>query len=98
MRGRAGFVTWMVRVQPHGQPKLGVVNVPYTSSTVKAYGRPGTGTAEWDSAHSSRQPPSAVPHRGRFSTGVNSLSFNDNPPAGIRPAATSLVSSTRKCP
>lgn len=42
MRGYAGPATWISRAQPHGQPKLGSVNVPYTSSVVSANGRPGT--------------------------------------------------------
>src|SRR6266545_4726995 len=45
--GRRGWAMFQVRTQPHGQPKDGAVNVPYTSSMVMANGRPGSGTAEW---------------------------------------------------
>src|SRR5262249_9900113 len=36
----------MIRAHPHGQPKLGSVNVPYTSSVVRAKWVPGIGIAE----------------------------------------------------
>lgn len=82
MCGRRGRAVLISRIQPHGQPKLGTVNFPYTSSTVSANGRPGTGTAECVSAHSIVQPPpSAVPHLGRFSIGVEQLVVQGQHPA-----------------
>src|SRR5262249_23614510 len=47
MTGCAASVTSIRRGQPHRQPWLSKVNVPYPSSVVSASRRLGTCTAEW---------------------------------------------------
>src|SRR6266511_3737905 len=95
--GRRGWAMFQVRTQPHGQPKDGAVNVPYTSSMVMANGRPGSGTAEWLSAQPAGVWPAQcgpVPHVGN-GTVVSRSSLSDSTvPAGTSPLATLLVSST----
>src|SRR6266545_1180197 len=95
--GRRGWAMFQVRTQPHGQPKDGAVNVPYTSSMVMANGRPGSGTAEWLSAQPAGVWPAQcgpVPHVGN-GTVVSRSSLSDSTvPAGTSPLATLLVSPT----
>src|SRR5258708_19936802 len=47
IKGLVGSDTSISRAQPHLQPWLSKVKVPYTSSVVSASCRPGTWTAEW---------------------------------------------------
>src|SRR5918994_5912051 len=90
-RGSAGLPTWIARAQPHGQPKSGSVNVPYTSSVTNENGRPGNGTAEC--------PGFGLSQVGWFPTGVSRLSLRLSTSPGVRlPSATSLVSRIRKKP
>src|ERR671935_375837 len=93
MRGVRGCAMFHSRAQPHGQPKEDTVNVPYTSSIVSANGRPGSGTAEWLSAHPAAVWPGhcgPVPQVGN-GAGVMSLSLRLTKWSSVS-AATSLVS------
>src|SRR6266542_3239679 len=99
--GRRGWAMFQVRTQPHGQPKDGAVNVPYTSSMVMANGRPGSGTAEWLSAQPAGVWPAQcgpVPQVGNGTVVSRSSLSEATVPAGIWLLATLLVSSTPNPP
>src|ERR671930_245980 len=101
IEGAAGLRTSIRRIQPHGQPKLLTVNVPYNSSTESANGRPGIGTAEWLSEQPAAVWPSQcgpVP-QVRNGTGVSRSSFRlSTVPGGIWFRAILLVSRIPKPP
>src|SRR6266571_6554940 len=73
MVGWVGSETLIRRAQPQGQPKLGSVKVPYTSSVVRANERPGTCTAEWPLGQAFEQG-TGLPQMGRFAGSVSSRS------------------------
>src|SRR6266511_3217247 len=96
--GRRGWAMFQVRTQPHGQPKDGAVNVPYTSSMVMANGRPGSGTAEWLSAQPAGVWPAQcgpVPHVGDGTLGYFAGVEHAEPTAQVREVGPGAVDGRR---
>src|ERR1700674_3474731 len=95
----------MSRSQPHGQPNLGSVKVPYTSSVVTTSGRPGTFTAEWPFAHSFRQllgtargSAGVCPHTGLLTGEVMRSPLRDSTSPGVVFFTTDAVFKMRNWP
>src|ERR1022692_1641107 len=95
----------MSRSQPHGQPNLGSVNVPYTSSVVRTNCRPGTFTAEWPFAHAFLQlagtacgSAGVCPQTGLSQGDVIRSPLSESTLPGDVSFATAAVFKMRNCP
>src|SRR5271166_281302 len=95
----------MSRSQPHGQPNLGSVKVPYTSSVVTTSGRPGTFTAECPFAHAFLQfsgtacgSAGVCPHTGLCNGEVMRSPLSESTPPGEVSLATDVVFKARNWP
>src|SRR5712691_1318144 len=106
MVGCVGSETLIRRTHPHGQPKLGSVKVPYTSSVVRAKCVPGIGIAECPFGQVLKQlagtaagSSGVCSHTGRFAGLVSRSPCRSITEAGgLGAFTTELVSSMRNCP